>query len=177
MTESVKESQPPSPTEDLTLHRGPRGGPVGGLAGAIVIPILVVLLMGSFFFLPLSPTISGSLAIETTQGYPQNHVKLTIASVSYSRDTLFRSITVGTGSVELPIRPSAVGAYSLAIQVSYGSAPALVQTFTQVGDGTYEFKIRYVFQPESASTAYSITISISGQNIETVSTTFIVFPS
>ncbi len=156
----------------------PKGeGPVGGFVGVILIPIFVVLLVGSFLFLPLSPTISGSLTIETTQGYPQNHVKLTIASVSYSRDTLFRSITVGAGSIELPIRPFSAGAYSLTIQVSYGDGPALVQTFVILGDGTYGFRIRYVYQPESANVAYSITVFVSGQDIQTVSTTFLVYPS
>lgn len=175
MTESLKEKTHPSQAEDMSLPKG--GGPVGGFVGVILIPIIVVLLVGSFFFLPLSPTISGSLTIETTQGYPQNHVKLTIASVSYSRDTLFRSISVGAGSIELPIRPLVVGSYTLTIQVSYGTASPLVQTFDFVGDGTYGFKIRYILQQETASTPYSITIFISGQAIETVSTTFMVYPS
>jgi len=153
------------------------GGPVGGFVGVILIPIFVVLLVGIFLFLPLSPTISGSLTIVTTQGYPQNHLMLT-ASVSYSRDTLFRSIPVGfAGSIELPIRPSVVGSYTLTIQVSYGTASPLVQTFDKVGDGTYGFKVRYILQQETATTPYSVTISLSGQAIETVSTTFMVYPS
>lgn len=171
MTESLKEKTPPSQTEGISLPKD--GGPVG----VILIPIFVVLLVGSFLFLPLSPTISGSLTIVTTQGYPQNHLMLT-ASVSYSRDTLFRSIPVGlAGSIELPIRPSVVGSYTLTIQVSYGTSAPLEQVFDQVGDGTYGFKIRYVLQQEAASTPYSITISVSGQAIQTASTTFMVYPS
>jgi hypothetical protein len=159
----------------MPLPKG--GGPVGGFVGAILIPIIVVLLVGSFLFLPLSPTISGSLTIETIQGYPKNHVKLA-ASVSYSRDTLFRSIPVGlAGTIELPIRPSVVGSYTLTIRVSYGTGPPLEQVFDQIGDGTYGFKIRYILQQETAITPYSITISISGQDIETASTAFMVYPS
>jgi len=177
MTESVKDLDTAEQTEDLSVPRRGGGGPVGGIGGVVMIPIVVVLLVGSFFFLPVSPTISGSLTIATTAIGLQNQVKLELSSVSYSRDTIFRSISTGAGSIELPVRPSVAGSYTMAIQVSYGTASPLVHTFDQVGDGTYGFKIRYIFQQEAASTPYSITISISGQAIENVSTTFMVYPS
>jgi hypothetical protein len=171
MTESVKGPDTEEQTGDLSMSR--RGGRGGPSIGIVLIPIVVVLLFGSFFFLPISPTISGSLTIATTT----TGVKLELSSVSYSRDPLFISISAGTGSIELPIRPLVAGSYTLTIQVSYGTSSPLVGTFPTVGDGTYGFKVRYILQQEAASTPYSITISVSGQAIQTVSTTFMVYPS
>jgi hypothetical protein len=163
-TESVKEKGHPLQNEGRRLRE-------------ILIPIVVVLLVGAIFFLPLSPVISGGFSIKSTSFGPQTQVGITLVPASYTRDTVFNSYPAGSGSIFLPVRPSELGNYKVTIQVSYGGASFLTQDFDKIGDGTYGFKVRYIWQQESANVPYIITITVSGEGVQTVSTSFQVYPS
>jgi len=171
MTESIKGPDKSREGKGSVLPKAAAAG------ASMFVPVIVVLVVGALLFLPLSPTISGSLTIQTSHVGFESRVQVGITTASYSRETLLRSYSAGTGRIELPIRPSQTGAYTLTIMVSYGNSAPLNTTFTQIGDGTYGFKIRYILQSESANTPYLITILVSGENIQTVSISYMVYPS
>jgi hypothetical protein len=170
MTESVKELEPPSHDEEATM---PKAAPVAA-SSIILVPVLIVLLVGTVLFVPLSPSISATFTIKTVPG----RVEISIVTASYSRETLIKGFSAGaTGSILLSVRPAQLGAYQLSIQVTYGTGNPLLATFEKIGDGSYGFKVLYAWQQESAGIPYSLTVSVSGQNIQTASFTFEVYPS
>ena len=151
-------------------------GPAPMIAGiGAIFPILIVILVGTLLFLPLSPSITGTFTLQTTQGYP-NKVDIKIVSASYSKETLIRSYAARNGTLSLPVRPSEAGAYTMTITVTYGDTTIMQGTFDHVGDGTYSFTILYAWRQETAGVPYVITISVSGTGIATAENSFQVFP-
>ena len=140
-----------------------------------IFPIIIVVIFGTLLFLPLSPSITGTFTIQTTQGYP-NKVDIRIVTASYSKQTLIRSYAARDGSLTLPVRPSETGAYTMTITVTYGDTTNMQKEFPSVGDGTYSFEFLYTWRQETSSVPYVVTISVSGTGIATVVNSFQVFP-
>lgn len=179
-TETLKERGCLLRNEESPVRIGGRPGLAAfWLALTIIISILTILSVGSFLFLPVSPSISGTFSIQTisTQGSVRSRVEIKVVTASYSREPYIRGYFGGSGTLTLPVKPTQPGTYDLTLGVAYSAGPAIEATFHNVGDGIYGFKILYAWKQESAATLYTITIRVSGQNVDSSPVSFTVSPS
>jgi len=139
----------------------------------VIALIIVILVAGAAFLLPLSPTISGSFSISTA--FDRIDVRLT--TISYTRAPLMQSYSAGSGNLSLPVRPSQNGPYTIEIAVKYGSTLLLNRTYTRGGEGIYGFKVLFLFERGSDSYNINIRVSVPYSSMQPVEISYRIFPS
>ena len=152
----------------------PRQPPAPAVGVGIILPLVVILISVSVLLIPLTPSISATFSIQTTE----SGVGLTLNTVSYSKLTLLGSLPTQTnGSIILPVRPIQQGSYELTIQITNSNSLIADQTFGQIGDGVYVFKAAFFLRQDSSTIPYLITLTLSGSSIQTTSINFSILPS
>ena len=151
--------------------------------GAIILPILVVLIIGAAMFLPISPELSGSFSIKTIGA----SVQIEFGPSSYSKVALIKSYSVYNtkGSLTLPSRPLAQGNYNLTLVVAYGMTdqfqsgqlqPLLTRTFLYAADGTYSFDFLFFYMQETPGVPYIVVVHVSGMGIAETTNSILITP-
>jgi len=123
--------------------------------------------------LPLSPVISGMFSVSTDWS---GRVDIRLGTAPYAEVPLMQSYCVGSGNLTMQLRPVQDGPYRIEIDVRYGSAALLNQTYSRASDGAYGFRVLFLFE-RASSYIIKIRASAPGSTIQPAEISFRVIPS
>ena len=123
--------------------------------------------------MPLSPVISGMFSVSTDWS---GRVDIRLGTAPYAEVPLMQSYCVGSGNLTMQLRPVQDGPYRIEIDVRYGSAALLNQTYSRASDGAYGFRVLFLFE-RASSYIIKIRASAPGSTIQPAEISFRVIPS
>lgn len=133
------------------------------IVAASWIPVVFILIIVAFawFAVPVSPSVSVFVRISHQTQYPYGPT-LEAFSNSYQRVPLSSTPISSKNVVSLSsLTTAVVGNYQLTITVSYANQVINSQTFTAIGEGTYQARITlWTTWQENPSTPYVFSFSL-----------------
>jgi hypothetical protein len=149
-----------------------RPAPTSGFG--LLLPFLLVIVTVSSVFLPLFPSITGTFSIQTLSS---GSVQVSLLTASYTKQTVIGTIGSTFNAITFPIQQVQTGNYVLNIGISYSNTVLSNSTLSNVGDGTYVFKVVFNWRVETSGSPYVVIVTVSMNNQVIGSLSFNVLPS